>query len=162
MEIDYPTGVQEPQLRALWRLSFGDSEEFIAGFFASGYCPRRCRCAAENGNVAAALYWFDAEFRGQKFAYLYAVATHPDFRNRGLCRALMADAAACLTGRGYDGALLMPHDVRSAENVRPHGLSGLLHRVGIFLRRRGSGGSCARFPRRNSPAFAGSTCPRTA
>ena len=110
MEIDYPTGVQEPQLRALWRLSFGDSEEFIAGFFASGYCPRRCRCAAENGNVAAALYWFDAEFRGQKFAYLYAVATHPDFRNRGLCRALMADAAACLTGRGYDGALLMPHD----------------------------------------------------
>ncbi|MFR3828859.1 MAG: GNAT family N-acetyltransferase, partial [Akkermansia sp.] len=111
MEIDYPTGVQEPQLRALWRLSFGDSEEFIAGFFASGYCPRHCRCAAENGNVAAALYWFDAEFRGQKFAYLYAVATHPDFRNRGLCRALMADAAACLTGRGYDGALLMPHDV---------------------------------------------------
>ena len=39
MEIDYPTGVQEPQLRALWQLSFGDSEEFIAGFFASGYCP---------------------------------------------------------------------------------------------------------------------------
>ena len=58
MEIDYPTGAQEPQLRALWQLSFGDSEEFIAGFFASGYCPRRCRCAAENGNVAAALYWF--------------------------------------------------------------------------------------------------------
>ena len=29
MEIDYPTGVQEPQLRALWQLSFGDSEEFI-------------------------------------------------------------------------------------------------------------------------------------
>ena len=61
MEIDYPTGVQEPQLRTLWQLSFGDSEEFIAGFFAGGYCPRRCRCAAENGNVAAALYWFDAD-----------------------------------------------------------------------------------------------------
>ena len=75
MEIDYPTGVQEPQLRALWQLSFGDSEEFIAGFFAGAYSPRRCRYAAENGNVAAALYWFDAEFRGQKFAYLYAVAT---------------------------------------------------------------------------------------
>ena len=110
MEIDYPTGAQEPQLRTLWRLAFGDSDEFITGFFASGYYPRRCRCAAENGDVAAALYWFDAEFRGQKFAYLYAVATHPDFRNRGLCRTLMADAAACLTGRGYDGALLMPHD----------------------------------------------------
>ena len=60
MEIDYPTGAQEPQLRTLWRLAFGDSDEFITGFFASGYCPRRCRCAAENGNVAAALYGFDA------------------------------------------------------------------------------------------------------
>ena len=134
-------------------LSFGDSEEFIAGFFASGYYPRRCRCAAENGNVAAALYWFDAEFRGQKFAYLYAVATHPDFRNRGLCRALMADAAACLTGRGYDGALLIPHDVGLRKMYGPHGLSGLLHRVGIFLRRRGSGGCAPGFPMRNSPAL---------
>ncbi|MBS5667600.1 MAG: GNAT family N-acetyltransferase [Firmicutes bacterium] len=110
MEINYPTGTQEARLRTLWRLAFGDPEELIAGFFADGYSPRRCRCAAENGNVAAALYWFDAEFRGQKFAYLYAVATHPDFRNRGLCRTLMADTAACLTERGYDGALLMPQD----------------------------------------------------
>ena len=115
MVIDYPTAGQEPQLRALWQLVFGDSEEFIAGFFASAYSPRRCRCAAENGNVAAALYWFDAEFRGQKFAYLYAVATHPDFRNRGLCRALMADTVQCLTERGYDGALLMPQDVGLRE-----------------------------------------------
>jgi len=51
MEIDYPTGVQEPQLRVLWQLSFGDSEEFIAGFFASGYCPRRCRPKYEIGDM---------------------------------------------------------------------------------------------------------------
>ena len=115
MEIDYPAGAQEPQLRTLWQLAFGDSEAFIAGFFASGYSPRRCRCAVEGDDVAAALYWFDVEFRGQKFAYLYAVATHPDFRNRGLCRALMADSAACLTERGYDGALLMPQDLGLRE-----------------------------------------------
>ena len=115
MVIDYPAAGQEAQLRTLWQLAFGDSEEFIAGFFAGAYSPRRCRCAVENGNIAAALYWFDAEFRGQKFAYLYAVATHPDFRNRGLCRALMADTVACLTERGYDGALLMPQDVGLRE-----------------------------------------------
>ena len=115
MVIDYPAGAQESQLRTLWRLAFGDSEEFIAGFFAGGYSPRRCRCAVENGNAAAVLYWLDAEFRGQKFAYLYAVATHPDFRNRGLCRALMADTMQCLAGLGYDGALLMPQDVGLRE-----------------------------------------------
>ena len=115
MVIDYPTAAQEPQLRSLWQLAFGDSEEFIAGFFAGGYSPRRCRCAAECDDVAAALYWFDSEFRGQKFAYLYAVATHPDFRNRGLCRTLMADTVDCLTERGYDGALLMPQDLNLRE-----------------------------------------------
>ena len=115
MVIDYPAAGQEPQLRTLWHLAFGDSEEFIAGFFSTAYSPRRCRCAAENGNIAAALYWFDAEFRGQKFAYLYAVATHPDFRNRGLCRALMADTVQCLTERGYAGALLMPQNVGLRE-----------------------------------------------
>ena len=41
MEIDYPTGAQEPQLRALWQLSFGDSDEFITGFFASGAAGAR-------------------------------------------------------------------------------------------------------------------------
>lgn len=108
MRIEYPTDGQLPQLRALWQLAFGDSEEFLDKFYASAYAPRRCRCVVENGRVAAALYWFDAEYEGQKFAYLYAVATHPDFRRRGLCRALMADTHALLAERGYDGALLMP------------------------------------------------------
>ena len=51
MVIDYPTGAQEDRLRTLWHLAFGDSEEFVTGFFSSAYSPRRCRCAAENGNI---------------------------------------------------------------------------------------------------------------
>lgn len=39
MEINYPTGNQEARLQTLWRLAFGDPEELIAGFFASGYSP---------------------------------------------------------------------------------------------------------------------------
>lgn len=106
MVIDYPERT-EP-LKELWKLAFGDSEAFVNRFFSDAYAPRRCRQASEDGRLAAALYWFDAEFAGQKFAYLYAVATHPDFRHRGFCRTLMADTLDCLTARGYDGALLMP------------------------------------------------------
>lgn len=108
MAIDYPERT-EP-LKELWQLAFGDSEAFVNRFFADAYSPRRCRCAWEDGRLAGALYWFDAEFAGQKFAYLYAVATHPNFRRRGVCRALMADTLDCLTARGYDGALLLPQD----------------------------------------------------
>lgn len=121
MEIDYPADTQEAGLRTLWHLAFGDSEELVARFFREAYCPRRCRCVSENGRVAAALYWFDGEYLGQKFAYLYAVATHPDFRRRGLCRALIMDTVQCLTERGYDGALLMPQGGDLREMYRRMG-----------------------------------------
>ena len=108
MRIEYPADGQLGQLRALWRLAFGDSEVFLDKFYGSGYDSRRCRCITKDGRIAAALYWFDAEYAGQKIAYLYAVATHPDFRNRGLCRALMEDTHALLAENGYAAAMLMP------------------------------------------------------
>lgn len=107
-KIDYPAHGLEPQLKALWSLAFGDSYEAIGQFFSTAYAPRHCRCVLLDGQAAAALYWLDAQWDGQKLAYLYAVATHPDFRNRGLCRALMADTHELLAELGYDGALLTP------------------------------------------------------
>lgn len=108
MQIEFPSDETLPQLRTLWKLAFGDSDAFLDKFYGTVYSSRRCRCVSENGQAAAALYWFDAEYAGQKFAYLYAVATHPDHRNRGLCRALLEDTHALLAELGYDAALLMP------------------------------------------------------
>lgn len=39
MEIDYPTGRAGASASDALAAVLGDSEEFIAGFFASGYCP---------------------------------------------------------------------------------------------------------------------------
>ncbi len=114
MRIDYPKYTEEGELWNLWQLAFGDSEEFTDLFFDRGYDPRCCRCLTLEGRVAAALYWFDVEYDGEFYAYLYGVATHPDFRGRGLCRKLMEDTHACLTARGYAGGLLTPAE----ENLR--------------------------------------------
>lgn len=108
MVIENPAPEQLPQLRQLWRLAFGDPEEFLDAFFAAAYAPERCRCILEKGQIVAVLYWFDVSWEERKFAYLYAVATHPDFRGRGLCRALMEDTHALLARHGYDSALLVP------------------------------------------------------
>ena len=110
MVTEHPGRDQTCQLRRLWRLAFGDSEAFLDSFFTAAYAPERCLCASEEGRVTAALYWFDVFCEGNRFAYLYAVATHPDHRGRGLCRGLMADAHALLADRGYAGALLVPED----------------------------------------------------
>lgn len=108
MEIDFPTAQLEPQLQKLWQLAFGDEDQFIRDFFSGVYRPDRCRCLLAEGQAAAALYWFDGECRGRRLAYLYAVATHPDCRRRGFCRALMADTHDLLARLGYDGTLLLP------------------------------------------------------
>ena len=108
MKIDFPVPSQIPELRNLWQTAFGDTEEFIDGFFFTGFSYARCRCVTIGGTLAAALYWFDVECRGQRMAYIYGVATHPDHRGKGLCRKLMADTHAHLTLRGYRGAVLVP------------------------------------------------------
>lgn len=108
MKIDFPIPKQGMQLAALWQEAFGDSLEFIEGFFCTAYSPSRCRCVTIDGNVAATLYWLDATFDGQRFAYIYAVAVAKSRRGKGICKALMADTHAHLALRGYDGAILVP------------------------------------------------------
>lgn len=108
MKIDFGLPHQIPGLKRLWKEAFGDSDAFIDGFFSTAYAPSRCRCVTVDGDVAAALYWFDVRCEGQRMAYIYAVATATEYRGQGLCRALMADTHAHLALRGYKGALLVP------------------------------------------------------
>ena len=114
MKIDFPVPKQYKQLQALWQEAFGDTEEFIDGFFCTAFSPARCRCVTVNKKIVAALYWMDVCFEDQRFAYLYAVAVAKSRRGKGLCAALMADTHAHLALRGYDGVLLVPQD----ENLR--------------------------------------------
>lgn len=96
------------QLKDLWAKAFGDSETAIDLFFGSAYAPERCRFLEEDGNITAALYWMDAEYTSQRFAYIYGVATDPEHRGKGLCRKLMGKTHAELIAMGYAGAVLMP------------------------------------------------------
>lgn len=108
MNIDYPAAGQISQLKALWKTAFGDEDVFLDKFFEIAYSPDRCRCITENEKIAAALYWFETFCGGQRFAYIYAVATDPEFRNRGLCRVLMENTKQLLNSQGYHGILLYP------------------------------------------------------
>ena len=84
-----------PQLKALWALGFGDTEQEIEAFFAISYPAATGFCAEEDGRLIAAAYALPQELawgeRTAKAAYLYAVTTHPDFRRQGICRKLLAD-----------------------------------------------------------------------
>ena len=108
MVIDRPAPGMEAQLLPLWNRIFGEHEGFWKMFLETAWSPERCRCIMADGTITAALCWFDTFCGGQKWAYLYAVMTHPEHRGRGLCRRLLADTEAHLTALGYDGVLLVP------------------------------------------------------
>lgn len=110
MKIDFPVPSQYDALTALWQEAFGDSEEFIDGFFCTGFSPSRCRCVTQDDQVIGALYWFDTTYENQRFAYVYAVAVAKAHRGKGICTALMKDTHTHLRLRGYSGVLLMPQE----------------------------------------------------
>ncbi len=105
MTIKCPTREDIPGLRRLWQQAFGDGDAYLDAFFSTGFSPERCLFA---GDAQAACYWLDCSCRGQKIAYLYAVATAEDRRGQGLCRALMSRVKEVLREQGYAGILLVP------------------------------------------------------
>ena len=95
-------------LKQLWKIVFGDPDSFIDAFFHVAFSPDRCRCIEEAGKPLSALYWFDCSYEGGKLAYIYAVATHPEHRGKGLASRLLEDTHAHLKELGYAGAVLKP------------------------------------------------------
>lgn len=108
MIIDRPAPSHISQLWSLWREAFGDSGEFLDAFFTHAFSPERCRCALDDGKVIAAVYWFDCKLRGNKIAYLYALATAIEHRGRGVARKLMEQVHALMEQQGYKGVILVP------------------------------------------------------
>lgn len=110
IEIRAPKQSDREALRGLWKEAFGDSDDFLDLFEQTAYSPERARALFCDGDLSAALYWFDCECEGEKIAYLYAIATAKSQRGRGLCRALMEETHAQLRDRGYAAAILVPSE----------------------------------------------------
>lgn len=85
-----------PQLKELWKLVFGDTDELIDAFFELLYSDCRTAVMEEGGHIVAAAY----AIRLENIRYIYAVATHPDHRGKGYGEAVTRAAAggepACL------------------------------------------------------------------
>lgn len=123
MKSNYPARHQIPQLRGLWKEAFGDTDAFLDAFFEYGFDRKRCRCITDADAVVSALYWFEVTYRGQRFAYLYAVATALSHRGRGLFEALLEDTKQILAEEGFDGILLVPENEALCRMYEKFGFS---------------------------------------
>ena len=96
-----------PVLQDLWTRCFGDGPE-VSGAFWGRFAPETHTRIVDRDGIAAMASWMPVTLEGEAGAYVYAVATAPEQRGRGLCRALMGEMEDALTAQGLAFAALCP------------------------------------------------------
>lgn len=130
----------EGELKALWKSTFGDSDWYIDSFFKKVRSDENTLVYTEGGRVLSALYIIPygifIEGKKETAAYLYALATQPEFRGRGIMSELINSALDLSRERGYAISALIPADVSLAGFYRKFGFEYFFEQVKITKTRK--------------------------
>lgn len=100
------------QVRALWKLCFGDSDAFIRLYFSDKYRPEYNSFVEKNGQVIAALQRlpYRMSFCGRvvPVGYISGACTRPENRGRGVMAALLTEAHRRMQAEGLVFCVLIP------------------------------------------------------
>ena len=98
------------QIIELWHRAFGDSREFISDMLGCGLLESAVGAECE-GTLRSVMFAFDGlEICGKRASYLLALCTQPEFRGRGMGKAVVGYAAAQAEKRGAELVFLRPAD----------------------------------------------------
>ncbi|MFI3259897.1 MAG: GNAT family N-acetyltransferase [Rikenellaceae bacterium] len=101
----------ESECRRLWQSVFCDEELFIDEFIINHYSQHRMlRVTDRDNRYLSMLHIIPFESEVGRVAYIYGVATHPDFRGRGYSSQLMAKAMEMIRRDGFAVAALIPSE----------------------------------------------------
>ena len=114
--MEFRTGLPAdvPGLKALWALCFGDDPGYIDRYFEDLFLPEYMAVCADGpvpvSMVAFLPFTLRAPAGDAPCAYLYAMATHPQYQGRGLGQALLRFAHSYGREQGWRGLTLVPAD----------------------------------------------------
>lgn len=100
------------QVKALWKLCFEDSEEFVEMYFKLRY-KNEVNVTIQSGDeVISALQMlpYPMTFCGEmvQTSYISGACTHPDFRSKGVMRELLSQSFARMLRNGIQFSTLIP------------------------------------------------------
>ncbi|MGI6264607.1 MAG: GNAT family N-acetyltransferase [Acutalibacteraceae bacterium] len=100
-------------LEALWLTVFTeDGPADVAAFWQSGFSPGQAFVHEEDGQILSMAFLLPAKRQIGKdvypVGYLYAAATHPEHRGRGLFSGVMTALHAAARAKGLRGVILRP------------------------------------------------------
>ena len=114
-----------PALRENWQSSFGDGNEYTDFFFARRFDPSKTPVACVDGRVVSQLFLLPASLvaGGTHYPvyYLFAAATHPQYRGRGLMADLLHHALRIACADGMRGIVLLPGEPGLYRYYARHG-----------------------------------------
>lgn len=100
------------QVKALWKLCFEDTEEFVDLYFRMRYTDRINHVIEEGGKVIAALQTipYPMTYGGELLpvSYISGACTHPDYRNQGSMRKLLQQVHCRMFDEGICFSTLIP------------------------------------------------------
>ena len=99
---------EQREMRQMWHEIFGDEVAEIESFFVR-HDDAMPFIHKENGEVVSMLFVVPLQMRGKRVAYIYAVATKPEYRGCGIASKLLKEAMQqiCI-GEKFDILALIP------------------------------------------------------
>ena len=101
-----------PSLISLWHKVFGDDVDYIKLFFKQAYFDSECFAEVIDDEVVSCLYLLKSKIKcnGKAYngRYLYAAATLPEYRGKGIMSELIREAQNYAEGEKLDFIALVP------------------------------------------------------
>lgn len=101
-----------PRLKELWKLAFHDEDLYIHNYFTQYHQEKWMVVAESEGLVVGMTAIFHSVLQrgGESYptAYLYAVATHPDYEKKGIASGILGYLKEILPQEGYRALSTVP------------------------------------------------------
>lgn len=116
---------QKEEIAQLWQACFGERREAIDYFLERVFAPEHCLVHVEDSRVVAMVHMLPARMVHEEATvqvhYIYAAATDPGFRSRGLMGALLEQAFSYGETRGDACSFLLPSEPSLYDYYGRHG-----------------------------------------
>ena len=103
-----------PQLKKIFKTSFDVSNEEVEFFFSQKFSLKNCLIGETDEKIVCALHLMDASFVFKSFNervyYVYAAATLPEYRKKGLMTRLLEYSFKVTKERGKSYSVLKPEN----------------------------------------------------
>ncbi|HZJ78644.1 MAG TPA: GNAT family N-acetyltransferase [Clostridia bacterium] len=138
--IDFAKKSDIPALSELWKMCFGDTDEYIEFFMKNRFVPVKTLVKKVDEKIISMLFLLDGEVKihGEIFSsiYIYAAGTNTEFRKKGYMEELIDWAKAIAKGKSVDFISLVPSNEQLFSYYSKFGFKESFKRKEITLSRK--------------------------